>query len=174
MKFSGGKTMGFLDFFKKTGNKQANTSSTANKVNDLFQQIIFQGIATYDKLEIQEKNLGELVKIGEKATPAIKEKVLSIINAPEGMYLYKGADRLCEAIGKIGGPPAFDTLLYFLNFQTRFWEYEVIRGGAVRGLGELGDKRAIEHLKALQQKGGTTQYVMNDIANSLSKLENAI
>jgi tetratricopeptide (TPR) repeat protein len=128
---------------------------------------------TTDEAKEQEKNVEKLVKFGNKIIPLVENKIKYIVYSGD-YHAYSSAQKLCEAIGKIGDQDAFDMLLYFLTYETSYWEYETVRLGAVNGLSLLGDARAVPYLKELQQKGNTTPYVNKAVSDALEKLGAAL
>jgi hypothetical protein len=83
---------------------------------------------------------------------------------------YFGLEVLCEVIGKIGGDDAFGILSSLLTREVQAWEYETVRLGAARGLGFLGDRRAMPLLEERREKGGTTHYVMKALDEAIHVL----
>ena len=74
--------------------------------------------------------------------------------------------RQCVAVAlwKIGSPETYDTLIELLADQNSF-----VRGFAACGLGKVGNKQAIPHLLAAQDKE-TSDDVLKDIENALKAL----
>lgn len=125
---------------------------------------------THEDGRIQDEKIDKLITLGVTTIPFINTRIETIIMKGQSPTSFSAAEKLCEAIGRIGGDSAYNILIHFLTFQTRIWEYETIRLGAVRGIGHLGDARAIEPLKKILYYN-TTPYVLSAVGEVLEKLE---
>jgi hypothetical protein len=84
-----------------------------------------------------------------------------VLRSAESSSTFENAGLLCEAIGKIGGPTAFDALARFALQESRSSEYSLVRKGAVRGLAHLRDPRAAAVLAEVSQRYGFDSLVFD-------------
>jgi hypothetical protein len=87
------------------------------------------------------KYIEELVGLGSEAIPVIVDAINNVIKyGASGDWLGAVAN-MCTAIGRIGGPTAFDLLAHYALGESTNPSYREIRYGAITGLAQLGDQR---------------------------------
>lgn len=98
----------------------------------------------------QEVRITKLTKYGHDFISDIEIAIRTSIRIGNPEYIYINAGLLCEAIGKMKGANAFTILSNLLTSETDIKEYKYIRFGAIRGLMQLGNRRAITLLRELK------------------------
>ncbi|MCX6173149.1 MAG: HEAT repeat domain-containing protein [Ignavibacteriales bacterium] len=116
----------------------------------LINEIVTYADSIPSKIGEQELRLAKLTKYGHDFISDIESAIRSSIQIGNPEYIYVNAGLLCEAIGKMKGANAFTILSNLLTSETDIQEYKYIRIGAIRGLMQLGNKRAITLLKELK------------------------
>jgi len=150
--------------------KKSQAAKTRTQARKLIKEIIYTVDLRQISHEIQQKRLDRLVDFGPEIIQLITNAVDSVVYESRAGVHFDHAGQLCAAIGRIGGRSAFDVLMKYFSFETNIWEYESIRAGAARGLGYLGDTRAIAHLTKALEKGSGTDQVYSAIRESLERL----
>jgi len=92
--------------------------------------------------------LEDLVGLGPGAIPVIVDVINSVVRQGTSNDDWIGnASNLCTAIGRLGGPEAFDLLAHYALADSNNPVHNDIRSGAIKGLAQLGDQRGREVLQ---------------------------
>lgn len=149
--------MGFFDsIFGKKKEKEVRRNNESESIilnqediNSLLNEIISDdNFITGDKS--QDERIERLVKMGETAVYPIKETINYSFSSSRSRHEFENMGLLCEAIGKIGGESAFESLKYFANLNSNIFEYKFIRIGAIKGLSYLDDENVIEFFNKIK------------------------
>ena len=112
--------------------------------------------------ESQKGRIEQLVALGPSIVPEVERAVRNVIQRGRSTDEFKNAGLLSEAIGKMGGPGAYEILVGLATQESRAMEYRFVREGAIRGLSYLRDERAADILARLAQSDPEVAGVVDD------------
>lgn len=100
----------------------------------------------------RDELLQELIGLGQRAAPAIEAAIDAGLRSPTSAFEYENMGLLCEALGRVGGPRALDTLAAITVQPSNIFEFRHLREGAIRGLGHLEVPGVVSLLKRLERQ----------------------
>jgi PBS lyase HEAT-like repeat. len=93
------------------------------------------------RIPITTRYIEELVALGPEALPVIVDAIDNVTKRGASFGWLVAVTNMCAAIGRIGGPTAFDLLAHYALVASTNASVKEIRIAAIRGLGQLGDQR---------------------------------
>ena len=155
----------------KGATSEVPTSISYRRLRSLLREIIEYSPVIGD--ESQEGRIEQLVALGSSIVPEVEGAVQSVIQRRRSSDEFKrgrssdelkNAALLCEAIGRMGGPGAFEILVGLATKESRSFEYRYVRSAAIRGLSHLRDRRAADILARLAQ---SDRHLAGDVDDAL-------
>lgn len=153
-------TSGILDKIEKAKGTHKKPSKISNSdldekeyledVNSLLNEIIYSEESYILGDTSQDERIERLVKIGESAIVPIKKSIIQAIPLARSIGEFENMGLLCEAIGKIGGEDAFESLRYFASLDSNIFEYKFVRIGAIKGLSNIKNDNVIEFFNKIK------------------------
>ena len=125
------------------------TSISHRRLRSLLREILEYSPVIGD--ECQKGRIEQLVALGPSIVPDVERAVQSVIQRGRSSDEFRNAADLCEAIGRLGGPGAFEILVGLATKESWSFEYRYVRSAAIRGLSHLRDRRAADILARLAQ-----------------------